>query len=223
MFKPQYPNKVEQNFREYTKQLKMLGPICSSAAKNFVREGLVNDVVSHWRLSNSWKLMQNTSKNLSKFVSKGAMASSASLWLRHCQVGHVYLTYGFTLGKYLFCGGVFWPWRSPHYDVSLCKTFLILKLNTQYSQNLISKPIGDIEANVKNPWIIETSERLLESQIFTVRNLHWMIMSSMWHTLHFAYISNLHHLRSGLVLTAYCGKLTLYGSQVRMCEWLKSK
>jgi len=26
----------------------------SSAAKNFVWEGPVNDVVSHWRLSNSW-------------------------------------------------------------------------------------------------------------------------------------------------------------------------
>jgi len=50
-------------------------PSTSSAAKNIVREGPVNDVVSRWRLSHSWKLIQNTSKNLSKFVSGWAMAS----------------------------------------------------------------------------------------------------------------------------------------------------
>jgi len=44
----------------------------------------VNDAVGHWRLSNSWKSIQNTSKNLSKFVSAGVMASSASFWLRYC-------------------------------------------------------------------------------------------------------------------------------------------
>ena len=41
----------------------------SSAAKNFVPERAVIDVVSHWRLCNNWKVIQNTSKNLSKFVS----------------------------------------------------------------------------------------------------------------------------------------------------------
>ena len=51
----------------------------STAVKNRVREGPVNDVVSHWRLSNNWKLIQSTNKNLSKFVSEGGdMASSAS-------------------------------------------------------------------------------------------------------------------------------------------------
>jgi len=33
-------------------------PSTSIAAKNFVREGLVSDVVSHWRLSNSRNLIQ---------------------------------------------------------------------------------------------------------------------------------------------------------------------
>jgi len=54
----------------------------SSAAKNFFREGSVKDVVCHWRLSNNWNLLQNTSKNLSKFVQRG-IVSSASFWLRH--------------------------------------------------------------------------------------------------------------------------------------------
>jgi len=44
---------------------------CSSAANNFVREGPANDVVSHCCFPNSRKLMQSTSKNLSKFVSGG--------------------------------------------------------------------------------------------------------------------------------------------------------
>jgi len=41
-----------------------------SAAKNFVREGPVSDVVSRWRLFNSWKLTWSASKNPSMFVSR---------------------------------------------------------------------------------------------------------------------------------------------------------
>jgi len=58
----------------------------SNAAKNFVQEGPVNDVVSHWRrlesdcsfclFSNSCKL--STSKILSKFRGREGMVSSAS-------------------------------------------------------------------------------------------------------------------------------------------------
>jgi len=59
-------------------------PIDNTAVKNGVREGPVNDVVSHWRLSNNWKSIQSTNKYLSKFVSRGAMASSVSFWPRHC-------------------------------------------------------------------------------------------------------------------------------------------
>jgi len=64
----------------------------NSAAKNFVRERPVNDVVSRWpclesdcsfRLfSNCWRLIKSTSKSLRVF-SGGAMASSASFWPRH--------------------------------------------------------------------------------------------------------------------------------------------
>jgi len=61
-----------------------LPPEGSSAAKNFVREGTVNHVVSHWRLSNSWNLILSPTKNLSKFVSVGGMPSLALFWLCHC-------------------------------------------------------------------------------------------------------------------------------------------
>ena len=45
--------------------------LLSSAANNFVVKRPVNDVVSHWHPSNSWKLTENTSRNLSKFISGG--------------------------------------------------------------------------------------------------------------------------------------------------------
>jgi len=65
-----------------------LGLPGSSAVNNSSRDGPVNDVVSHWRrleadchfrlFSNSWKLIQSTSKDLSNFVLGEAMASSVS-------------------------------------------------------------------------------------------------------------------------------------------------
>jgi len=74
--------------------VKIIGLPGSSAVNNFVRDGPVNDVVSHWHrlesdchfrlFSNSWKLTQSTSKDLSNFVSGKAMASSVSFWLRYC-------------------------------------------------------------------------------------------------------------------------------------------
>ena len=54
---------------------KIMGLPGNNAVNNFVWEGLVNVVVSHWPLesnsglfSNSWKLILNTSKNLKDFV-----------------------------------------------------------------------------------------------------------------------------------------------------------
>jgi len=44
--------------------------VTSNTAKNFALDGTVIDFVRHWRLSNSWKLIQSTSKNLSKFCFK---------------------------------------------------------------------------------------------------------------------------------------------------------
>ena len=41
----------------------------SSAARNFVLEGLLNDVVSPWCFCNSWKLIQSTSTCLCKLAS----------------------------------------------------------------------------------------------------------------------------------------------------------
>jgi len=38
----------------------------------------------HTTFSNSWKLIQSTSKNLSKLVSGEAMTSSVSSWLHYC-------------------------------------------------------------------------------------------------------------------------------------------
>jgi len=74
--------------------VKTIGLPSSSAVNNFVRDGPVNDVVSHWRrlesdchfrlFSNSWKLIQSTSKDLSNFVLVEDMASSVSFWLRYC-------------------------------------------------------------------------------------------------------------------------------------------
>jgi len=75
-------------------EVKIIGLPGSSAVNNFVLYGPVNDVVSHWRrlesdchfplFSNSWKLIQSTSKDLSNFVSGEAMASSVSFWLCYC-------------------------------------------------------------------------------------------------------------------------------------------
>jgi len=58
-----------------------MGLPCSSAAKNFVREGPVNDVVSYWRrlesncsfrlISNSWKFIQSTSNILTSLFRGG--------------------------------------------------------------------------------------------------------------------------------------------------------
>ena len=62
--------------------------LCSSEGKNFAREGPVSDVVSHWRLSNSRKLIQTTIKNLINFVSWVAMVFSDSFWLRHWPNGY---------------------------------------------------------------------------------------------------------------------------------------
>jgi len=56
---------------------KTIGLPGSNAVNNCVWEGLVNVVVSHWRLesnyysrlfSNSWKLIPSTSESLKKFV-----------------------------------------------------------------------------------------------------------------------------------------------------------
>ena len=52
-------------------ELSFYSHLFSSVAKNFVWEGPVSDVVSRWRLSNSWKLTWSASKNPSMFVSGG--------------------------------------------------------------------------------------------------------------------------------------------------------
>jgi len=72
---------------------KIIGLPGCRAVNNFVREGPATDVVSDWRqiesdyyfhlFSASWKLIQGTSKNLSKFVSGKAMAFSVSSWLHY--------------------------------------------------------------------------------------------------------------------------------------------
>ena len=58
--------------------VKTIGLPSSSTVNNFVRDGSDNDVVSYWRrlesdchfrlFSNSWKVIKNTSKDLSNFV-----------------------------------------------------------------------------------------------------------------------------------------------------------
>ena len=64
------------------------GPTLSVAQPGiFVQRGSITWCTSDcsFRLStNNGKLVWNTSENLSKFVSEGAMASSASFWLRYC-------------------------------------------------------------------------------------------------------------------------------------------
>jgi len=70
----------------------------SSTVNNFLWEGAVGDVVSQWRrledyyyfrlFSNSWKLIESTSKNLSKFVSGEDLTSSVSFCLRHCYLAN---------------------------------------------------------------------------------------------------------------------------------------
>jgi len=75
-------------------EVKIIGLRGSSAVNNLVRDGPVNDVVSNWRrlesdchfrlFSNSWKLIQITSKDLGNFISGEAMASSVSFWQRYC-------------------------------------------------------------------------------------------------------------------------------------------
>jgi len=74
--------------------VKVIGLLGSSGVNNFVRDGPVNDVVSHWgclesnclfRLfSNRWKLIRSTSKDLNNFVLGEPKVSSVSFWLCYC-------------------------------------------------------------------------------------------------------------------------------------------
>jgi len=52
----------------------------------------------HFRLfSNSWKLIQSTSIDLSNFVSGEAMASSVTFWLRYCYLQNWWPTFSFKI------------------------------------------------------------------------------------------------------------------------------
>jgi len=64
----------------------------------FCWEWLVNDFINHCHVEsncyshlfcNSWKLIQSTSKNLTKFVLEEAMALSLSFWLRYCYLANI--------------------------------------------------------------------------------------------------------------------------------------
>jgi len=113
-------------------ELSLYSHLFSSAAKNFVREGPVNDIVSRWRISNSWKLTWSASRNPSMFVL--FRGEAWSLWLHYCfgtassvinfllqnerfvMTAHKYEFFDAVFFKfYLFFGfNAFWPRRTSY-------------------------------------------------------------------------------------------------------------